>query len=152
MSEFTFPVLCIDHGLKVLGFAISRTGFFAEPLRVIYRKSKKEDFAQINTIIQREKIQSILLGLPPIPPDFVGYSQADRVRSWAAHLAETVNIPIFWWDEGLSSVDATQLLAETDQYLERVDAHAAAVILQSCLDALREGHSSPEMFVPPQKS
>jgi hypothetical protein len=41
------------------------------------------------------------------------------------------------------------MLRETGKRIpERVDAHAAAVILQSCLDALREGQPLPDRFVP----
>jgi len=31
-----------------------------------------------------------------------------------------------------------------------VDAHAAAVILQACLDAINAGAGTPELFNPPQ--
>jgi putative Holliday junction resolvase len=150
MSEFTGPVLAIDHGAKFIGLAISRALEFAEPLEVIARKSKAQDFARITAIIERESIQSILLGLPPTPPDFVGHSQADTVRNWAEHLQKAVSAPIFLWDEGLSSVDAEARLADTGQRAERVDAHAAAVILQACLDSLRDDGPAPGQFTLPE--
>jgi putative Holliday junction resolvase len=148
MSDFTGPVLGIDHGQKFIGLAISRSLQFAEPLHVIARKSKAQDFARIQQIIADEGIRVILLGLPPTPPDFVGHSQADTVRNWAEHLAAALDVPIFLWDEGLSSVDAEARLAETGQQRDRVDAHAAAVILQSCIDSLRDDGPAPIRFVP----
>lgn len=152
MSEFVGPVLAVDHGAKFIGLAMSRALEFAEPLEVIQRKSKAQDFARINAIIERESIQSILLGLPPTPPDFEGHSQADTVRNWAVHLCAAVSVPVFLWDEGLSSVDAEARLAESGQRAERVDAHAAAVILQSCLDSLRDDGPAPQRFNPPENS
>lgn len=152
MSDFPLPLplLGLDHGLKVIGVAISRAGQFAEPLLVIRRKSKAEDFARLNELIAREKIGAVVVGLPPRPPDFVGHSQADTVRNWTAKLAEAITPPIYFWDEGLTSVDAKARLAEVgSRPPQRLDAHAAAVMLQSCLDALREGQPAPERFTPP---
>ncbi|HLA43006.1 MAG TPA: Holliday junction resolvase RuvX [Aggregatilineales bacterium] len=144
--QFEGAVLGIDHGMQFIGLAISRTGNFADPLMVIKRKSKQQDFAKINEVIAREKITAIVLGLPPKPPNFEGHAQADSVRSWAQHLYEAVTVPIYFWDEGLSSYDARDQLADVGKSAERVDAHAAAVILQQCLDALRDGHPAPEQF------
>jgi putative transcription antitermination factor YqgF len=144
------PALGIDHGMQFIGLAISRTGYFAEPLMVIRRKSKAEDFAKINEVIRRENIAAIVLGLPPRPPDFVGHSQSDTVRNWAGHLYRAIpDLPIYFWDEGLTSFDAEAMLRETGKRVpQRVDAHAATVILQSCLDALREGQPLPDRFAP----
>lgn len=148
MSEdfFSGPLLAIDHGLKVIGLAISRTGHLASPLMLIHRTSKARDFARINEIIEQESIHIIIVGLPPVPPDFVGHTQADTVRKWTKQLKKAISVPVYFWEEGLSTVNAEALLAETGKRRpDRVDAHAAAVILQSCLDALREGHPDPEL-------
>lgn len=151
MAEFQFSgaILGIDHGLKVIGLALSQTGYFAKPYGLIQRTTNVQDLTRLKQIIQKEKITAIVLGLPPVPPDFVGYSQADTVKNWAKKLYAEVTIPIYLWDEGLSSVDAEELLDDAGKpRLDRVDAHAAAVILQSCLDAVREGHPEPPRFVP----
>lgn len=146
--RFEGAILGIDHGLKVIGLALSYSGALAKPYGLIHRTSKQADFAKIAKIIQKEHIQNIVLGLPPVPPDFVGFSQADKVRNWAGHLAQAIALPIYFWDEGLSSVDAEQHLRDIDQQVpERIDDHAAAVILQSCLDAVREG-AIPTRFEP----
>lgn len=144
MSEF--PLLCIDHGTKYLGFAVcDRIGLLAKPLQVWERKSKKEDFAFIQRLIAKEQVLGILVGLPPRPPDFVGHAQADTVMIWVRRLQEIIELPIYLWDEGLSSYDAEEQLRSVGRSgLERVDAHAAAVILQTFLDTLREGEAWPE--------
>jgi putative Holliday junction resolvase len=147
MPNQPFPgrLLGIDHGTKFIGLAVcDRIGMVASPLEVLRRKSRKEDFATINIIITRETIVAIILGLPPRPPDFVGTSQSDIVRRWGKRLAAVVGVPVYLWDEGLSTVDAEDLLADAGKRRpERVDAYAAAVILQSFLDAHRDGQPWP---------
>lgn len=143
---FEGAILGIDHGTKFIGVALSHSGEFAKPLSVIARKSKQADFEKLSLLIRQYEVQQIVLGLPPVPPDFVGHSQADTVRNWAKHLAEALQIPIYFWDEGMSSVDAETALRAVDKHLERVDAQAAALILQDCLDAIREGRGTPHRF------
>jgi putative Holliday junction resolvase len=144
------PILAIDHGLQYLGLAISRSGQLASPLQVLKRKSKAEDFAQLRRVIQQEQIQSLVVGLPPIPPDFVGHSQSDTVRHWVGYLAQAIALPIYFWEEGLTTEDAISTLREQDKPIpKRVDAHAAAIILQTCLDAIHEQGAEPERFLPP---
>ena len=140
------PILCIDHGTKFIGLAFSRSGQLAQPLDVIRRRSKDEDFARIKRIISAEGIAEIVVGLPPTPPGLTGTPQAEIVKKWTRRLKkEVAPLPVFYWDEGFSSEDAEQLLAETGRAaLDRVDAHAAAIILQSCLDAIRAGQGMPE--------
>jgi putative Holliday junction resolvase len=145
-TPFPGRLLGIDHGTKVIGLATcDRIGLLATPYKLIVRKSRQEDFAQIQAFIEAEGIVGVVVGLPPRPPDFVGTSQADIVKKWARRLARAVSVPIYFWDEGLSSVDAASLLHQGGQRLPaRIDAQAAAVILQSFLDAIREGMSFPE--------
>lgn len=147
----SFPgrLLGIDHGTRVIGLAICDfTGLIASPLQVIHRKSRQEDFDLINAIIAREDIVGCVVGLPPRPPDFIGRSQSDIVERWTRRLARQVDVPLYYWDEGMSSYDAQQLLRDAGKKQpERIDAYAAAVILQSFLDAIREGQPWPEPVV-----
>lgn len=151
----TFPgrLLGIDYGLKVIGVAISDpTGTIARPLDLIYRRSKKEDFALINAIITENHAVGIITGLPVSPPEITEYTQADRVRLWASRLAAAVSVPVYLWNERYSSQDAEDILAETGQELpERIDAIAAAVILQSFLDEIFNGEPWPDP-VPPAEA
>jgi putative Holliday junction resolvase len=145
-----FPVLALDHGLKHIGVALSLSGQFAQPLAVITRTSKAADFAVLRGYVAKHQVSSFLVGLPPRPPAFIGISQQERVLRWVAHLAQAFPLPIFLWDEGLSSQDATALLLEKgERPPHRVDAQAAALILQTCLEALREGTGAPFPYVPP---
>lgn len=148
--DFPGRLLAIDHGTKFIGLATcDRIGLIASPLSVMKRKSRQEDFERLHTIIETEAVVAIVLGLPPRPPDFVGTSQSDIVRNWAKRFIKTIDIPLYFWDEGLSSADAEEQMRASGKRLpDRIDAHAAAVFLQSFLNAIREGQPWPEPFVP----
>ena len=138
----TFPgrLLAIDYGLKIIGLALcDPTGTVARPLHLLERTSKKAEFAQIEALIQEYAVVAVIVGLPVSPPEITSYTQADRVRLWASRLAAAISVPVHLWNERYSTQDAEELLAaQGAPRSERVDAIAAAVILQSFLDALHD--------------
>lgn len=136
-------LLGIDHGLVRLGLAVSdETGLIARELSIIRRASKREDFDKINRIAAEQRVVALIVG---IPTDYEReaqglYSQADRVRTWVESLREATTLPIMLWDETMSSHEAQDLARQ--QRRKRgapIDDLAARVILQSYLDALRDG-------------
>lgn len=137
----------IDHGLARIGVAVSdRTRLTARELAIITRRSKREDFARLNTLAAEQEAEAFVVGLPSDfdTPEEVEYTQADRVRNWVEHFRETTPLPIVLWDEQLTTVDA-QALARRLKRPSRthVDDLAARVMLQSYLDALRDGLAEP---------
>lgn len=151
MSDpFPGRLLGIDHGLKVIGLAISDpTGLLARPLDLLRRTSKREDFARINEIIAAYDVVGLVVGLPVSPPEITVYTQADRVRLWASRLAAAVDVPVYLWNERYSTQEAEELLEEAGRTRpDRIDAVAAAVILQGFLDARRAGEPMPAPVAP----
>jgi putative holliday junction resolvase len=135
-------LLCIDHGLKRIGLAISDASqMIARELVVIHRKSKQEDFARISQIAKEQNAVAVVIGMPyndHIDPGV--YSQADTVKLWAERFGETTTLPIIFWDEQLTSEDAKILARQQKRKSDQpIDDLAARVILQSYLDALRDG-------------
>ncbi len=63
-------------------------------------------------------------------------SQARWTRRYAGRLAGSLDVPVAFWDETLSSVDAAALLAES-RGRTGIDAAAAALILADYLEARR---------------
>ena len=145
-------LLAIDHGRKVLGLAVcDSTGLLASPLRRLQRRSRRQDFAAIAAIVREVGAAEILVGVPLPPPGHEGYSQADTVRLWASRLAAAVDVPVRLWNEALSSEEAARLLTDAGREgTGRHDEIAAAVILQSYLDSLREGFAVPPAVAPAQ--
>lgn len=143
-------LLALDYGLKVIGVATcDPTGTVTRPLQIIRRTSKKADFALIEGLVRDLGAVAIVVGLPVSPPEITAYTAADRVRLWSSRLAAAVSVPVVLWNERYSSQEAEELLLEAGSEVpDRVDAVAAAVILQSFLEGQREGMPWPEPVAP----
>ncbi len=139
-------LLGIDHGAKVIGLAVCDAHWIApRPLQVLVRKSRAEDFAAINAIIARQQIAAVVVGLPEQPMEGASNAQANTVRRWATRLAAAVNVPVYLWEEQFSSLEAERLAEEAGIRLSgRIDDRAAAVILQSFIDAHPPGTPLPK--------
>ena len=135
-------VMAIDLGEKRIGLAIS------DPLRLVAkghsvfkRKSRREDFARYQQVIEEEDIKLVVMGLP-VPLSGIEGNKAAWVRDYTADLQTHLSIPIIFWDEALSTQRAEESLRAQGKKLkkikERIDAVAAAFILQDYLDAQRE--------------
>lgn len=131
----------IDHGLKRIGLAVSDpTGLIATELTVIQRASRREDFERINTLADSEDVVAFVVGIPHNTLDEDVYSQEDTVRLWISRFQETTSLPVIEWDEQLTSEDAHELARSKGRsWREPVDDLAARLILQSYLDALKDG-------------
>ncbi|MDX1991546.1 MAG: Holliday junction resolvase RuvX [bacterium] len=148
MTSNPFPgkLLGIDHGLKRIGVAVSDASrLVARELTIIHRKSKAEDFVRLNQITQEQQVVAVVIGMPSKGdiPDEV-YTHADKVRTWAERYAETTTLPMVFWDEHLTSLDALELAKQKRRKsTDPIDDLAARLILQSYLDALRDGLAQP---------
>jgi len=129
--------LALDLGNRRIGVAISDTlGMFARPLEVFERTSRVADFAHIQALIDADEVQSVVAGLP-LNMDGTEGKQAAWVRDYAAALGEASSMPIILWDERLTTEEAKDILRAQGKTPSKdwIDAVAAAVILQSYLDA-----------------
>lgn len=138
-------LLALDVSLKRIGVAVcDPLQLAARPLLVIERRSRNQDFEQLAQLVKAEAVQAIVCGLP-LNMDGSEGERAASVRKWAMRLAyalRAINLavcPILFWDERLSTFAANQIRAqqwnEDRRAIVEEDAAAAAVILQSYLDA-----------------
>ncbi len=102
-----------------------------------------EDYAEIVELAARERVAGVLVGLPVNDGASGGDmsrgdvpQQARWVRRYAGRLAASLPVPVAFWDETLSTVDALARLAEGSGRTP-VDAAAAAVLLDDFLAARR---------------
>jgi putative Holliday junction resolvase len=140
-------LLGIDYGKVRIGVAISdATGLVARELTIINRKSKAQDFETLRRIAADNYVVALVVGLP-VDVDRAErglYSSADTVRMWTQHLRTALPLPIIFWDETMTSVDARELARRHKRKPDApVDDLAARLMLQSYLDALREGLADP---------
>lgn len=132
----------VDHGIKRMGVATCDLSWLvARELEVIKRRSRQEDFERLNAIAAEQDAIGFVIGLPfdvDAPPDT--HTQADTVRLWVERFSVTTALPIILWDETLSSEDAKLLAKHQRRKPDApIDDLAARLILQSYLDALRDG-------------
>ena len=138
-----FPLLALDLGEKRIGVALCDSlGIAAQPLEVFGRTSRQADFEHVGRLVAQHGVQGLLIGLP-ISLDGHESAFASWVRDYGTALGTAVHLPITFWDESLTSVQAEQMMREAGykrhQMTGKLDAIAAALILQSYLERLREG-------------
>lgn len=141
-NEHPGRVMALDLGEKRIGIAVSDpTRTIAAPHSVLSRRSRAGDFVHFARLIAELQITQLVLGLPITLGGDEG-QRAGWVRDYAAELAAHVAVPIAFHDESLTTVEATAALHAQGRrgrkVKERVDAVAAALILQAYLDSLRE--------------
>jgi putative transcription antitermination factor YqgF len=127
----------------------SRAGAdFSDPLRlvarelaIIKRKSKREDFERIHSLAAEQGVVAFVIGVPQNLDARPGtHLQAETVLRWVEKFKATTMLPIILWDEQMSSADAQEISRRHKRrYDEPIDDLAARVILQSYLDAIRDG-------------
>lgn len=132
-------ILGLDIGERRIGVAVSdELGTIASPVGLIRRES---DVArELKELIIRYDAVRLVAGLP------VGLSgregpQAALVREFTDALASEIDVPLDYWDERLSTAVAERSLiaggTRRNKRKDKIDAVAAAVILQGYLDNQR---------------
>ncbi len=131
--------LGIDHGDARIGVAIADDlGMLAHPLETITVKDVADPLARIAAIIQRDRIDIVILGLPRNMDGTYG-PVAEKVRAFAEELRARVPCEVKMWDERLTSVAAQRSLHEAGRNVKKsrevIDQVAAQLILQGWLDS-----------------
>ena len=131
--------LGIDHGDARIGLAVSDDlGMLAHPLETIAIKEVTDPLSRIATIVERDKIGTIVLGLPRNMDGSYGPA-AEKVRAFAEQLRARVPCEVKMWDERLTSVAAQRSLHEAGRNVKKsrevIDQVAAQLILQGWLDS-----------------
>jgi len=129
----------LDVGTRTIGVAICDAGWhFAGPLETIRRTKFTQDLEALREVLVREQIAGIVVGLP-LNMDGSDSPRTQSVRAFARNLAP-LDLPILLWDERWSTQAVERAMIEADvsraRRAEKVDALAAAHILQGAIDAL----------------
>jgi putative Holliday junction resolvase len=136
------PVIGLDLGSKTIGIAISDiTRRIASPIETVARKKFTEDAKRLLAIADERQAGLFVLGLP-LNMDGSEGPRAQSTRAFARNLGKLTPIPIAFWDERLTTAAVERMLIDADtsraRRAEIVDKLAAAYILQSALDSLRQ--------------
>ena len=136
-------ILGIDMGEARIGLAMSdELGMLAHPLETIRTKDHADPAARIAEIILREKIETVILGMPRNMNGTYGPA-ADKARAFAERLKEKTPCTVKFWDERLTTVAAQKSLHESGRNVKQgravIDQVAAQMILQGYLDSQSMG-------------
>jgi putative Holliday junction resolvase len=131
-------ILALDFGSKTIGLAVSDAlGVTAQGLPTLRRTNKRNDLDQLRRIIRQYEVGELVMGLPLRMSGDEG-RQSERVQAFAEELRSKFKLPVYLFDERLTSVEANRVLRETEMSIRRraevVDRLAAVLILQSFLE------------------
>jgi putative Holliday junction resolvase len=129
----------LDVGTRTIGLAVCDAGWhFAGPAETIGRTKFTRDLEALRTFAQRERIAGLVVGLP-LSMDGSDSPRTQSVRAFARNLTP-LGLPVLLWDERWSTQAVERAMIQADvsraKRAEKVDALAAAHILQGAIDAL----------------
>lgn len=138
-------IMGLDYGSKTVGVALSdELGITAQPIMTIERKSEnklRKTLAQIEELIDAYEVSFVVLGYPKN----MNNSEGERVEAtmeFKEHIERRTGLEVKLWDERLTTIESERILIEAGVRREHrkdyIDKMAAAIILQSYLDANAE--------------
>ena len=138
------PLVALDLGTQTIGIAFCDAGWrFASPGKTLKRGKFGADKAALTELIAQRGVLGIVIGLP-LNMDGSEGPRSQSSRAYARNLS-ILSLPILLWDERWSTASAEGALIAQDisraKRADRIDAAAAAVILQAAIDALTGGFS-----------
>ena len=132
-------VLGLDFGTRRVGAAVSDPGrSIATPLEVYERRDWSRDAAHYRHLIREHDVDKIVVGLPLHASGDESESSV-AARRWGAWLARETGLPIVFFDERYTTVEAEEVLRSAgfrlkDRHAKR-DMLAARLLLQNYLEA-----------------
>ena len=130
----------LDLGSKRIGISIcDEKQSIATPFKTINRINTSELVNELKEIIRENNIKGIVIG-NPINMDGTSGSSAQSVKDISTNISQLIDLPVFLWDERLSTVGAFNLSSQLDvnisKKIKKIDENAAAFILQGAIDYL----------------
>ena len=138
-------IMGLDYGSKTVGVAISDELLItAQPLMTIERKSEnklRKTLAKIEELINEYEVSFVVLGYPKNMDNSEG-GRVAATKEFKEHIERRTGLDVILQDERMTTVESERILKEAgirrEHRKEYVDKMAAAVILQSYLDACEQ--------------
>ena len=136
----------LDLGTRTIGVATCDAGWaFATAGKTLPKGKFARDRAALAEIATARGAKGVVIGLP-LNMDGSSGPRAQASRAFARNLlpADTgLGLPVLLWDERWSTTAAERDMIAADtsrrKRAERIDSHAAAIILQGAIDRLAGG-------------
>jgi len=134
-------LLGLDVGEKTVGVAVAGANLsVASPVGTIRRTKIRADAEVLFRMADERGAAALIVGLP-VNMDGSEGPRCQSVRQFAANLLQVRDVPVAFWDERLSTAAVERAMIGADlsraKRAKRVDAAAAAYILQGALDAMQ---------------
>ncbi len=141
-------LLGVDYGSVRIGLAVSDPDRkMAFPLATYSRRNREQDARYFRERAEAEEIGQIIVGLPAHLDGREG-RQAAEARAFGQWLGEVTGLPVVFWDERFTTVEAEGHLWSAGlthkQRKARRDRVAAQILLQAYLDAGCPGEQTPK--------
>lgn len=139
-------LLGLDVGSKTVGVAISdELGITAQKLETIQIDETKYNFGMrpLKKLVRQYDVDGFVLGLPKNMDGTSGNSVV-RSKAYGKRLEEKFNLPVYYSDERLTTIESRRVLIEDAGMHDRkkrkqvIDQMAAVLILQNYLDLHRK--------------
>jgi putative pre-16S rRNA nuclease len=130
----------LDVGSKTIGVALCDAQWtFATAAETVKRTKFSKDLEWLKTIFAEQHVTGLVIGLP-LNLDGTDSPQTQSTRAFARNVDQALDLPILLRDERWSTQAVERAMIEQDvtrkKRAARVDAAAAAFILQGAIDAL----------------
>lgn len=132
-------LLGLDLGTQTIGLALCDAGWsIASPAHTHKRGKFGADKAALAEFVAKQSVKGLVIGLP-LNMDGTPSPRSQAARAYARNIA-VLGLPVLLWDERWSTVAAERAMIAQDmsraKRAEKIDAHAAALILQGAIDGL----------------
>src|SRR5262249_13165904 len=115
-------------------------------LETYRRGDRRRDADHFRQLVEREEVAGLVVGLP-IHLDGREGQKAAEARAFGGWLGEVTGLPVVFWDERFTTVEAESFLWEAGlthkRRKARRDQVAAQILLQAYLDAGCPGKPAP---------
>lgn len=130
--------LGVDFGLRHVGLAIGEK--IPHEYGTLEAKNSQELILEISKICQKEKIETIIIGMPPKRTSQADSPALIATQNFVSALGTSLEIPIKTVDESFSSVEAEMILSDAGidwrKAKTRVHQLSAVLILNQYLASL----------------
>ncbi len=133
-------ILCLDYGERRMGVALSDPSqVIASPNTTLAAKDSRAAVAELARMVQDFQVVAIVIGWPLHMNGSAG-ERTEAVDRFLQVMQDSITVPVFSWDERWSTMSAHRALREQgvspSKNKQRVDAVAAAIVLESFLQRL----------------
>ncbi|HEY0069469.1 MAG TPA: Holliday junction resolvase RuvX [Chloroflexia bacterium] len=138
-------ILALDIGKRRIGVAVSdELGLLARPVQAVRSVSLNVDVQRISELARELGAEMVVVG-DPLHMSGDPSTMSGRARKFGETLQAASGLPVEYFDERLTSVEAERILRESGvphrKVREQIDAMAASVILQSYLNSKKPPRS-----------